>query len=150
MFRNSVLSRDIGLYSGHPPMLLHLISKIMAAALFGGILFNVALFEPLSKALLTHVQARQFAAPAFMWHYLLVFALAALCGEILVLEDRVSGLIMFAVATCAIVLRQVLMPATCKDADAPRVARGYALSGAVTGVNLAQLILTGVVIARLA
>ena len=135
-------------------MLLHLISKIMAAALFGGILFNVALFEPLSKALLTHVQARQFAAPAFMWHYLLVFALAALCGEILVLEDRVSGLIMFAVATCAIVLRQVLMPASLKDADAPsgapRAARGFALSGAVTGVNLAQLLMTGVVIARLA
>ena len=135
-------------------MLLHLVSKIMAAALFGGILFNVALFEPLSKALLTNIQARQFAAPAFMWHYLLVFALAALCGEILVLEDRVSGLIMFAVATCAIVLRQVLMPASLKDADAPsgapRAARGFALSGAVTGVNLAQLLMTGVVIARLA
>ena len=135
-------------------MLLHLVSKIMAAALFGGILFNVALFEPLSKALLTNIQARQFAAPAFMWHYLLVFALAALCGEILVLEDRVSGLIMFAVATCAIVLRQVLMPARLKDADAPsgapRAARGFALSGAVTGVNLAQLLMTGVVIARLA
>ena len=135
-------------------MLLHLVSKIMAAALFGGILFNVALFEPLSKSLLPNVQSRHFAAPAFMWHYLLVFALAALCGEILVLEDRLSGLIMFGVATCAIVLRQVLMPATCKDATASsetkRSTPGFALSGAVVGVNLLQLILTGVVIARLA
>ena len=135
-------------------MLLHLISKIMAAALFGGTLFNVALFEPLSKSLLTNVQSRQFSAPAFMWHYLVVFALAALCGEILVLEDRVSGLIMFAVATCAIVLRQVLMPATCTDKDGESVTRralpAFILGGAVVGVNLLQLFLTGVVIARLA
>lgn len=133
-------------------MILHLISKIMAAALFGGILFNVALFEPLSKALLTNVQSRQFAAPAFMWHYLLVFALAALCGEILVLEDRLSGLIMFAVATCAIVLRQVLMPAACArtSGNARPAAKGAALGGAIVGVNLLQLLLTGLVIARLA
>ena len=135
-------------------MLLHLVSKIMAAALFGGILFNIALFEPLSKALLSEVQSRHFAAPAFMWHYLLVFALAALCGEILVLEDRFSGLVMFGVATCAIVLRQVLMPATCANAppagDAPHRTPGLTLGGAVVGVNLLQLFLTGVVIARLA
>lgn len=134
-------------------MLLHLISKIMAAALFGGILFNVVLFEPLSRSLLTNVQSRQFQAPAFMWHYLVVFALAALCGEILVLEDRVSGLIMFAVASCAILLRQVLMPATCTDKDdsvARRALPAFALGGAVVGVNLLQLLLTGLVIARLA
>jgi len=132
------------------------VGTLAAALLLGSMAFFSAVMAPLVFIELDAVTAGRFIRSVFPWYALVVLVLAAVAAAALAADRPVDAGIMAAVALAASVSRQLLMPrinayrdrALAGDAAAGR--RFDALHRASVWINAAQLLASGVVMARLA
>ena len=132
----------------------HALGLVAAACLLGGMVFFAAILAPLVFTKLDGATAARFIRATFPRYYLYVAAAAALGGVGLVWTDRLSGLVLLAVALVTVWLRQGLMPTLNRLRDAGLA--GDAASGArfdrmhrvSVGVNMVQMVAVLAVIVR--
>jgi hypothetical protein len=134
--------------------MIQIVALFAAALLFGGMVFFAAVMAPLVFTKLPGEVAGRFIRQVFPFYYLYVLAISAL-GGIALLPLRVPDAIgLLAVAVITAWLRQVLMGHINRLSDAARTGdtaaksrfdRAHRLS---VIVNLAQMLVAGVVLAR--
>lgn len=125
------------------------------ALLFGGMAAFSFLFAPLIFAKLPIETAGGLIRGVFPWYYLFVIVASAIAGLALSASDALSAGLLLAAAAAGVVARQALMPRInqLRDAqlagDAAAGARFDALHRASVLINVAQLVVAGVALARL-
>jgi hypothetical protein len=135
-------------------MIITTIAVFALALLLGGMIFFAAVMAPLVFTRLPASQAGTFIRAVFPVYYLYVLAASAIAA--VTLATRWDGAVMAIVAVMTIWLRQGLMPRINTLSDAARSGDGAAkrrfdLAHRMSvGVNMAQIIATGVVLARVA
>jgi hypothetical protein len=131
-----------------------IIAVFALALLFGGMIFFAAVMAPLVFTRLPATQAGTFIRAVFPVYYLYVLAASVIAA--LALATRWDGAVMAVVAVLTIWLRQGLMPrintlssaAQCGDGTAKR--RFDAAHRMSVVLNMAQIVATGAVLARVA
>ncbi len=133
---------------------VHAFGVVAAACLLGGMVFFAAILAPLVFTKLDGATAARFIRATFPRYYLYV-AVAAFLGAVgLIWADRLSGLVLLAVALLTVWLRQGLMPTLnrLRDAglagDAASNARFDRMHRVSVGVNMVQLLAVLLVVAR--
>ncbi len=133
---------------------VHAFGLVAAACLLGGMVFFAAILAPLVFTKLDGATAARFIRATFPRYYLYV-AVAALLGAVgLIWADRVSGIVLLAVALLTVWLRQGLMPTLnrLRDAglagDTASNARFDVMHRVSVGVNMVQLLAVLLVVAR--
>jgi len=130
------------------------IAVFALALLFGGMTFFAAVMAPLVFARLPATQAGPFIRAVFPVYYLYVLATSAIAA--LALATRWDGAVMAVVAGLTIWLRQGLMPRintlgdAAKAGDAAAKPRFDAAHRMSVVLNMAQILATGAVLARVA
>jgi hypothetical protein len=133
---------------------MDIVSLLLTATLFGGMVLYSFGFAPFLFAQLPPDQAGRAIRAAFPHYYLFVIAGALAAGLALMFTDPRAVALMGWVAALGIVSRQVLMPMinAARDAEmageAVGAARFKALHGASVAINFVQLGLIGWVLAR--
>jgi hypothetical protein len=133
---------------------IHAFGLVAAACLLGGMVFFAAILAPLVFTKLDGATAARFIRATFPRYYLYV-AVAALLGAVgLIWADRMSGIVLLAVALLTVWLRQGLMPTLnrLRDAglagDAASNARFDVMHRVSVGVNMVQMLAVLLVVAR--
>ncbi len=133
---------------------VHAFGVVAAACLLGGMVFFAAILAPLVFTKLDGATAARFIRATFPRYYLYV-AVAALLGAVgLIWADRMSGIVLLAVALLTVWLRQGLMPTLnrLRDAglagDAASNARFDVMHRVSVGVNMVQMLAVLLVVAR--
>jgi len=133
---------------------VHAFGLVAVACLLGGMVFFAAILAPLVFTKLDGATAARFIRATFPRYYLYV-AVAALLGAVgLIWADRVSGIVLLAVALLTVWLRQGLMPTLnrLRDAglagDAASNARFDRMHRVSVGVNTVQMLAVLLVVAR--
>ncbi len=136
----------------HP---LDAIAAVAAAALFGGMLLFATVVTPTVFRSLTGAPAQAFLRAVFPLYYLYVLGTALVGGLATISNNPRLGSALLVIGVSAAVLRQVVMPRVnaARDAelggDAQAKARFQALHRTSVVVNVAQLLLAGLVVVRL-
>ena len=140
---------------GHLSQMINTTIAVFALALLlGGMIFFAAVMAPLVFTRLPASQAGTFIRAVFPVYYLYVLATSVIAA--LALATRWDGAVMAVVALLTIWLRQGLMPRinTLSDAarsgDSAAKRRFDAAHRMSVVLNVAQIITTGVVLARVA
>jgi len=136
----------------HP---LDAVAALGAAALFGGMLLFATVVTPTVFRSLAEAPMRVFLRAIFPLYYLYVIVTSLAGGLATISSNPRLGAILLAIAAAAVVLRQIVMPRAnaARDAelagDARAKARFQTLHRVSVVVNLAQLLLAGLVVVRL-
>lgn len=136
----------------HP---LDAVAVLGAAALFGGMLLFATVVTPAVFRSLAGAPVQAFLRAVFPHYYAYVIAMSLAGGLATISINPRLGTIMLAIAAAAVVLRQVVLPRAnaARDAelagDADAKARFQTLHRVSVAVNLAQLLLAGLVVVRL-
>ena len=139
-------------------MILSTIAVFALALLLGGMIFFAAVMAPLVFTKLAAAQAGTFIRAVFPVYYLYVLVTSGVAALALVpaLATRWDGAVMGVVAVLTIWLRQGLMPRMNTFGDAARSGDGTAkrrfdaAHRMSVALNMVQIIVTGVVLARVA
>jgi hypothetical protein len=135
-------------------MIISTIAVFALALLLGGMIFFAAVMAPLVFTRLPAGQAGTFIRAVFPVYYLYVLAASAIAA--LALATRWDGAVMALVAVLTVWLRQGLMPRINTLSDAVRsgdlmAKRRFDTAHRMSvALNVAQIIATGVVLARVA
>ena len=126
------------------------LALLTTALLFGGMTLYSFGFAAFLFTALPPDRAGPLIRAAFPHFYLFVLATSAVAAALLWPVDRLSALLMAAVALTTLPNRQMLMPAINAATDAGRKRRFAALHGLSVSVTLAHIAAAGVVIGRFA
>ncbi len=85
-------------------------SQLLAAGLFGSMLFFSFVMAPLIFTQLDEATAGRFIRAVFPWYYLVLLALSGIAGLTLFSIAPLEAGVMLAIASIAAFTRQVLMP----------------------------------------
>ena len=133
---------------------VHAFGVVAAACLLGGMVFFAAILAPLVFTKLDGATSARFIRATFPRYYLYVAVSAALGAVGLIWADRMSGLVLLAVALLTVWLRQGLMPTLnrLRDAglagDAAAGSRFDKLHRVSVGVNMVQIVAVLAVLVR--
>lgn len=134
--------------------MIQTIALLLAATLFGGMVFFSLGFAPMVLRLLPPADAGRFIRAAFPWYYLFVIASSGLGGLFVFLSDAISGWLLIGIACAGVFARQVLMPSinAARDMDLQGKAGSKARFGQLhlisVVLNFAQLMVAGIVLDR--
>ncbi|MBV5287739.1 MAG: DUF4149 domain-containing protein [Methyloversatilis discipulorum] len=128
--------------------MLEIVSLLLVALLFGGMLLYSLGFAAVLFSTLPAAMARATLRRAFPHFYLFVIVTAALAALLLWPQDRTSATLLGLIALSTLPTRQLLMPAINAATDDGRKARFKWLHGLSVLVSLAHIAVSGVVLAR--
>ncbi len=134
---------------------LDAIAILAASGLFGGILLFAAVVTPTVFRSLTGGAVQAFLRAVFPRYYLYIIATSLAAAVATIGSNPRLGLILIAIAISAALLRQVVMPRVnaARDAelagDTGAAGTFRVLHRVSVAVNLAQLMLAGLVVVRL-
>ncbi len=131
-------------------------SHLLAAALFGSMVFFSFIMAPLIFTQLDEATAGRFIRAVFPWYYIVLVVLSGLCAVFLFLPAPLEAGVMLAIASLALVSRQVLMPAIngyrdrANQGDTVAESRFNQLHRASVIINMVQLVGVTLVVILLA
>lgn len=128
--------------------MLEIVSLLLVALLFGGMLLYSFGFAAVLFSTLPAVMAGATLRRAFPHFYLFVIVTAALAALRLWPQDRTSATLLGLIALSTLPTRQLLMPAINAATDGGRKTRFKWLHGMSVLVSLAHIVVSGVVLAR--
>lgn len=106
---------------------MYIASQLLAAGLFGSMLFFSFVMAPLIFTQLDEATAGRFIRAVFPWYYLVLLALSGFAAVTLFSVAPLEAGVMLAIASMAAFSRQVLMPQINRQRD--QAAGGDALAG---------------------
>ncbi|MEE4190217.1 MAG: DUF4149 domain-containing protein [Halieaceae bacterium] len=106
---------------------MYIASQLLAAGLFGSMLFFSFVMAPLIFTQLDEATAGRFIRAVFPWYYLVLLALSGIAAVTLFSVAPLEAGVMLAIASMAAFSRQVLMPQINRQRD--QAAEGDASAG---------------------
>lgn len=130
--------------------ILPALTLLSTAALFGGMLLFAGGFAAFAFTALPQAAARSLIRRAFPPFYAFVIGAAGLAALTAAAHDRLSSLMLAAIALSTVPNRQLLMPMINRASDAGRQQRFKRLHGLSVAITLLHLVLAAAVLLRLA
>ena len=123
---------------------------LATSLLFGGMTLYAFGFAAFVFTALPADTAGSLIRRAFPWFYLFVLLVSAVAAAAVFSADRVSGLVLVAIALSTILARQVLMPAINRATDTGAKVQFQVLHSTSVVLTLAHIFGAGAVVLRLA